>query len=47
MVVVLKSEGGAWGREGRDKVLAAVARESNTDVGETDGGDADGWGNRG
>ena len=42
MVFVLKSEGEMWGREG-DKVEAAVVRESDIGVDETDGGDADGW----
>ena len=47
MVLVLKSEGEAWGREGGVKVEAAAAWESNTGVGETDGGDDKGWGDRG
>ena len=43
---MLKSEGEAWVREGGDKVEAVVARESNIGVGETDGGDVAGWGDR-
>ena len=39
MLIVLKSEGGARGREGGVKVEAAVVRERDTGVGEIHGGD--------
>ena len=44
---MLKGEGEVWGREGGDKVEAAAARESDTGVSETDGGDDKGWGDCG
>ena len=40
--MLLKSEGEAWGQEGRDKMEVMVTWE--TENGKTDGGDADGWG---
>ena len=46
MGIVLKSEREAWGREGGDKVEAAVGWGSDTGVGETDESNVDGWGDR-
>ena len=43
MLIVLKSEGGARGREGGVKVEAAVVRERDTGVGEIHGGDDKSW----
>ena len=47
MAIVLKSEREAWGREGGVTMEAVVGWESDTGVGETDGSDVDGWGDRG